>query len=79
MAKKFKPIPTVPFEVLIKGHEGINEDRERLGSAEPTVSLVRVLHKGTTQTVSNWECGRNLPHDEGQGMAPAQPTARADH
>jgi hypothetical protein len=45
MAKKRKSIPTVPFEMLIKGHEGINEDYERFGSAEPTVSLVRVLHK----------------------------------
>jgi hypothetical protein len=48
MAKKFKPIPTVPFEMLIKGHEAVNEDYERFGSAEPTVSLVRVLHKGHT-------------------------------
>ena len=45
MAKKYKPIPAVPFDVLIKGHQGINEDHEKYGSAEPTVSLVRVLHK----------------------------------
>lgn len=44
MAKKFKPVPTVPFEMLIKGHEGIHEDHERFGFAEPTVSLVRALH-----------------------------------
>jgi hypothetical protein len=45
MPKKFKPIPAVPFDVLIKGHEGVIEDRERLGPGDPTVSLVRVLHK----------------------------------
>jgi hypothetical protein len=45
MAKKFKPIPTVPFELLIKGHQGVNEDHEKYGSAEPTVSIVRTLHK----------------------------------
>jgi hypothetical protein len=45
MAKKYKPIPTVPFEVLIKGHQGVNEDHEKYGSAEPTVSIVRTLHK----------------------------------
>src|SRR5882672_5424442 len=45
MARKFKPIPTVPFELLIKGHQGVNEDHEKYGSAEPTVSIVRTLHK----------------------------------
>ncbi len=45
MAKKYKPIPAVPFDVLIKGHQGINEDHEKYGSAEPTVSLARFLHK----------------------------------
>jgi hypothetical protein len=44
LPKKFKPIPPVPFDVLIKGHEGIIDDRERLGPLDPTVSLVRALH-----------------------------------
>jgi hypothetical protein len=43
--KKFKPIPAVPFDALVKGHESVNVDRERYGSADPTVSIVRVLHK----------------------------------
>ena len=40
MAKKFKAIPVVPFELLIKGHQGVNKDHEKYGSAEPTVSIV---------------------------------------
>lgn len=43
MAKKFKPIPTVPFNLIIKGHEQINADHEEYGSAEPTISLIRAL------------------------------------
>jgi hypothetical protein len=43
MPKKFKPIPTVPFNLIIKGHEQINADHEEFGSAEPTISLVRAL------------------------------------
>jgi hypothetical protein len=43
MAKKFKPIPAVPFDVLIKGHESVDEDREKYGSGDPTVSVVRAL------------------------------------
>jgi hypothetical protein len=45
MPKKLKPIPAVPFDVLIKGHEGIIEDRERLGPGDASISLVRALHK----------------------------------
>lgn len=45
MAKKRKPIPAVPFDVLIKGHESVIEDRDRLGPGDPTVSLIRALHK----------------------------------
>lgn len=45
MPKKYKPIPTVPFDALIKGHEGVIEDRNRLGPQDPSVSLIRVLHK----------------------------------
>ncbi len=45
MPKKLKPIPAVPFDVLIKGHQGVIEDRGRLGPGDPTVSLVRTLHK----------------------------------
>jgi hypothetical protein len=41
--KKFKPIPPVPFNLIIKGHEQITADHEKYGSAEPTVSLVRAL------------------------------------
>jgi hypothetical protein len=47
--KKFKPIPAVPFDALVKGHESVNVDRERYGSADPTVSIVRVLHKDHQQ------------------------------
>jgi hypothetical protein len=43
MVKKYKPIPTVPFDVLIKGHEGVNADHEEYGSAEPTLSLIKTL------------------------------------
>ena len=36
MAKKYKPIPTVPFGLLIRGHEGVNEDREKYGPGVPS-------------------------------------------
>ncbi|MDA9539229.1 hypothetical protein ACM41_24320 [Bradyrhizobium sp. CCBAU 21362] len=45
MPKKHKPIPVVPFDGLIKGHESVNEDRDRLGPGDPTVALIRALHK----------------------------------
>ncbi|MBR1089445.1 hypothetical protein JQ621_18440 [Bradyrhizobium manausense] len=45
MPKKIEPIPAVPFDALIKGHEGIIADREKLGPGDPTVSLIRALHK----------------------------------
>lgn len=45
MPKKLKPIPVVPFDALIRGHEGIIEDRDRTGPGDPTVSLIRALHK----------------------------------
>jgi|SRR6185312_5536656 hypothetical protein len=45
MPKKLKPIPAVPFDVLIKGHEGVIEDRDRFGPGDPAISLVRALHK----------------------------------
>ncbi|WGD53983.1 hypothetical protein QA641_08805 [Bradyrhizobium sp. CB1650] len=45
MSKKLKPIPAVPFDVLIKGHEGIIADHERAGPGDPTISLMRTLHK----------------------------------
>jgi hypothetical protein len=41
MAKKYKPIPAVPLDVLIKGHEGVIE----YGPGDLTISLVRTLHK----------------------------------
>jgi len=43
MAKKSKPIPIVPFELLIKGHEGVTAYRERHGQPDLTVALVRTL------------------------------------
>ena len=43
MPTKFRPIPTVPFNLIIEGHAQINRDREEFGSAEPTISLVRAL------------------------------------
>ena len=43
--KKFKPIPAVPFDLISRGLNAVNEDKEKYGSAEPTVSLVRVFHK----------------------------------
>ena len=45
MAKKHKHIPVVPFDVLIKGHQGVVEDREMYGPGDPTISLVQTLHK----------------------------------
>lgn len=45
MPKKLKPIPVVPFDVLIKGHEGIIANRDRLNPNDPTISLIRALHK----------------------------------
>jgi len=45
MPKKLKPIPVVPFDALIKGHEGIIADRDRLGPSDPTISLIQALHK----------------------------------
>lgn len=45
MPKKLKPIPVVPFDALIKGHEGIIADRDQLGPGDPTVSLIRALHE----------------------------------
>jgi hypothetical protein len=43
MAKKYRPIPTVPFDLLIRGHEGVNEDREKYGPGDHTISLIRTL------------------------------------
>ncbi len=43
MAKKPKPIPVVPFELLIKGHEGVVAYRERHGQADLTLALVTAL------------------------------------
>jgi hypothetical protein len=43
MAKKRKLIPTVPFELIIKGHEGVTAYRERHGQADLTVALVTTL------------------------------------
>jgi hypothetical protein len=43
MAKKPKPIPIVPFELLIKGHEGVTAYRERHGQADLTMALVTAL------------------------------------
>ena len=43
--KKFKPIPAVPFDLISRGLDAVNEDKEKYGSAEPTISLVRVFHK----------------------------------
>lgn len=45
MGEKFKPIPTVPFEVIIKGHEAVNEGRKIFGPGDPTIALVRSMHK----------------------------------
>src|SRR5260370_37626520 len=46
MAKKPKPIPIVPFELLIKGHNGVTAYRERHGHADLTVALVTTLADG---------------------------------
>jgi hypothetical protein len=46
MAKKPKPISIVPFELLIKGHEGVTAFRERHGHADLTVALVTTLADG---------------------------------
>jgi hypothetical protein len=43
MAKKPEPIPIVPFELLIKGHEGVTAYRERHGQPDLTVALVTTL------------------------------------
>jgi hypothetical protein len=48
MPKKFKPIPTVSFNLIIRGHEQINADHEEFGSAEPTISLVTALSANHT-------------------------------
>jgi hypothetical protein len=45
MPKKPKPIPAVPFEVLIMGHEAVIEDRDMVGPGDPTISLIRALHE----------------------------------
>jgi hypothetical protein len=41
--KKLKPIPIVPFELIIKGHEGVVAYRERHGQADLTIALVTAL------------------------------------
>jgi hypothetical protein len=43
MAKKHKPIPAVPFDVLVKGHEGVTAYRERHGHPDMTIALVSAL------------------------------------
>jgi hypothetical protein len=43
MAKKPKPIPIVPFELLIEGHEGVTAYRERHAQADLTMALVTAL------------------------------------
>lgn len=45
MAKKLKAIPTVPFEVIIKGREAVIEGRKIFGPGDPTIALVRAMHK----------------------------------
>jgi hypothetical protein len=46
MVKKRKTIPTVPFELIINGHEGVVAYRERHGQADLTVALVTALADG---------------------------------
>jgi hypothetical protein len=43
MSKKWKPIPSVPFELLKKGHEGVIAEREHYGPGDPTIALVKTL------------------------------------
>jgi hypothetical protein len=45
MAKKFKPIPAVPFEMIVKGQEAVHEDALKYGAGDPAISLVRAFHK----------------------------------
>lgn len=45
MAKKPKVIPTVPFELLRRGHEGVIADRELHGTGDLTFALVKALSK----------------------------------
>lgn len=52
MPKKLTPIPAVPFDALIKGHEAVIEDRDRLGPGDhPTLSIVRRLHNEHTPQI----------------------------
>lgn len=48
MAKKYKPIPAVSFELLKKGHEGVAAYRERNGHADMTIGLVTALARDHT-------------------------------
>jgi hypothetical protein len=41
--KKWKSIPSVPFELLKKGHEGVLAQRELHGPGDPTIALVTTL------------------------------------
>ena len=43
MAKKWKPIPPVPYELLVKGNKRAAEDHERHGPGDATISLVAAL------------------------------------
>ena len=48
MARKFKPISAVPFELLKKGHEEVISERETNGRrADFRISLVKALRKCT--------------------------------
>jgi hypothetical protein len=60
MAKKFKSIRTVPFELIIKGHEGVTAYRERHGQADVTIALVTTLandHKPDEITAVSYRLG----------------------
>jgi hypothetical protein len=83
MAKKYKPIPEVPFDVLIRGHEGVTAYRERHGQPDMTIALVAALaddHKSDLIIAVSYRLGALAKFiQEGEGGKWAIPVLHQDY
>ena len=83
MAKKYKPISAVPFNVLIKGHEGVTAYRERHGQPDMTIALLTSLasdHKPDVIIAVSYRLGALAKFiQEGSGGKWAIPVLHEDY
>jgi hypothetical protein len=83
VAKKYKPIPEVPFDVLIRGHEGVTAYRERHGQPDMTIALVAALaddHKSDLIIAVSYRLGALAKFvQEGEGRKWAIPVLHQDY